>query len=609
MIRGSAKSHPTPAPWVQLSDFAVAMSIVVAIGLWRASLPLMNPNGLTDYGLVAILPWQYWAALGLLSIGFSFSFYPSMQWPALRWVSLIALVLILHATPPIVYGTLRYSWAWKHIGIVDYLQRYGEVNRTIPVLAAYHNWPGFFWISAKLASFFSLEPLQIANLVRFFPVASNLVFLILLRSIYRRFTDDDRLVLASLWVFFCANWVGQDYFSPQAFAYSLHLLVLALCLGPLMPSDQPARTRRDRWIWRVRAKLTPLGRPLKAYAHWQKMLAIIVVSLSIFGIVASHQLTPLILVFSLFGLSVITPLSFRYPTLMAFALVYWIIYPAAPFTAAHLASEVAQLGQTMGGVTDKLVDTSTVDRGVAVVVWAGRILSIVVVFFAMFGWLRRLIAGQRDGIVCVLVVAPTLILGVTTYGGEAVFRIYFFCLPFFAFFCAGLFFPSKSHGTGVTTRFGFCVLVCFMSIGFLFGNNGKDRQYRFSTEEIEAAAWLYSRSGPETLLVEGARSYPSQFMNYEHFTYVPIANETSTERTEILQNPAKVLDRWFSSPNWDDGYVILTRSQQAYVEALAIMPKGALEKFAFDLLASSDFELVFANQDVRIFTSRRFLGQ
>src|SRR5207253_4125007 len=59
-----------------------------------------------------------------------------------------ALVPVVHGTPAIAYGTLRYSWAWKHIGIVDYIQRHGSVNPDIGFLDAYHNWPGFFALAA-----------------------------------------------------------------------------------------------------------------------------------------------------------------------------------------------------------------------------------------------------------------------------------------------------------------------------------------------------------------------------------------------------------------------------------------------------------------------------
>ncbi len=576
--------------------------IVGAVALWWLSLPLIDADELNDYGLVAILPWQFWSAIVLLSVSFAANLKPMSR---TRWacpLALLVLILILHATPPIVYGTLRYSWAWKHIGIVDFIQRYGEVDRRADFLSAYHNWPGFFWISAKVANLLNLQPLDIASVARFAPVVSNIVFAALLKVVYGRFTDNVQLVWASLWIFLCANWVGQDYFSPQALAYALHLAVLALCLGPLMP--QSAHRAFDPL--RTRSRLAQLPPSVSFTPAWLKVGAVFCVAAMICAIVASHQLTPVILAFSLMGLSLFTPLSFGYPTIAFLAVVLWISYPAAPFTALYLPGEVADIGQTIEGVTDKMVNTSSVGTGVAVVAWAGRALVLLVGLMAFIGWLRRLRHGEPTALICILAIAPALVLGITSYGGEAIFRIYFFCLPFLAFFAGSAFF-SRDETRGVASRLLFVVLAAVMAFGFLLGNNGKDRQYRFSPEEVEAAHWLYRQGKPGTLLVEGARSYPSQFMNYENFTYVPISNERSADRAEILNNPSEVLSRWFASARWNDGYVIITRSQTAYVEALAITPKGAFSRLELELLASPKFLLVFANKDARIFRASRFV--
>jgi hypothetical protein len=606
IVRAIMTNAPRPAARSGLTaDIAVACSIVAALLLWWVSLPLIDPEKLDDFGLVAIVPWQYWAALALLPVGFSFSLYHSPQRSLLPLAALTALVIILHATPAIVYGTLRYSWAWKHIGVVDYIQRYGEVNRTISFLSAYHNWPGFFWISAKIADQFHLGPIELANWVRFFPVLSNLVFVFLLHSIYRKFTDDSRLVFAAMWIFVCTNWVGQDYFSPQAFAYALHLLILALCLGPLMPVSGSGRAWPSQ---RMRDKFTQDVTVRPSFSTGQQIVAIIVTCLAILVMVASHQLTPLILVFSLIGLAMLGRLSIGIPILAGLALLFWAIYPAAPFTAATLPGELSRLGQTVGGVAERLVDTSHVTTGFATVVWVGRALSAGVAAVGVLGWLRRMRLGQRDGVICVLLVAPTLILGVTSYGGEAIFRIYFFCLPFFAFFCASFFFPRKDKGTAPAAYIGFAALILLFSIGFLFGNNGKDRQYRFSQSEIDAAIWLYSRSTPDTLLVELARNYPSQFVNYENFIYLPISEEPVEERAKILENAGEVLEDWFSDPKWQDGYVILTRSQMAFLQTSGIIPQAAQDKFARDVSASPDLVRVYENKDARIFRARRFLS-
>lgn len=588
-------------------DVAIAASLAAAIFLWLFALPLADPADLDDLGLVSILPAQYWTALVLVISAFAASLHPLSRVALLRPASLVALVILLHATPAIVYGTLRYSWAWKHIGIVDYIQRHGTVDPTAPFLAAYHNWSGFFRFFALFADWFNLGPLQVADLARFFSVISSLIFIVLLKFIFRSFTDDRRLQWAAVWIFLCANWVGQDYFSPQAFAYIFYLAVLALCLGPLMPQGSRSHSGVGRMLREFRVMFTSDTSHQRQVQPVLRILATLAVFASIMIIVASHQLTPLLLICSLAALSVMTPLSIGYPVLAGLGVAFWIVYPAAPFTAMHLPAEVASLGDTLEGVTGKLVNTAKVSSEVAIVTWSGRILSALVGLMAVLGWLRRLRAGYRDGVVCALLAAPFPVMLVTSYGGEAIFRIYLFCLPFLAFFAACLFFVSRNSGRGAAVSVVFAVTSMFLTAGFLLANNGKDRQYRFSGQEVAAAYWVYAQAGPGTLLVEGARSYPSQFSNYENFTYLPIANERPEEVAKILADPAAVLSRWFREPNWKDGYVIVTRSQRAYVEALGKMPEGALDELVTELAQSPDFQLVFSNDEAVVYRASRFL--
>lgn len=598
-----------PAARVRFPEPFVPTCIAAALILWIGSLGLMDPDAMTDLGMMSILPWHYWLAVGAVSLGFSVSLVQPFWGNWSRMAAIMVLILILHATPPLIYGTLRYSWAWKHIGIIDYIQRHGGVNPSISVLGAYHNWPGFFWIFAWVAELLRLGPIQIAEAARFFSILSNVVFVFLLRGIYRRFTTDERLVHAGLWIFVCGNWIGQDYFSPQAMAYALYLVVLSLCLGPLMPVEEIATWGLGRRLQRLRWRLVRIVPPDPPPSALYRLLAVLGVALALILTAASHQLTPLILVFSLSVLVVLTPLGIGFPAIAALVLLYWVLFQAAPFTAIYLPDEVAQMGETVSVVADRLVDTSAVDAEVAAVVWGGRGLTLGLLMLAGMGWVRRYRLGARDGVVCGLFLAPFLIVGATSYGGEAIFRVFFFALPFIAFLAAGLFFPEGGKGRGRMVVPAFFLLSMLLVIGFLLGNNGKDRQYRFSQDEVAAAQWLYGRGGPDTLLVEGARSYPSQFMNYENFTYLPISNENLAQRERILADPAGVLGRWFSDENWRDGYVVLMRSQTAYVEALGIMPDGALDRMALALMASPEFELVYANKDARIFRSSRFVSE
>jgi hypothetical protein len=50
-----------------------------------------------------------------------------------------------------------------------------------------------------------------------------------------------------------------------------------------------------------------------------------------------------------------------------------------------------------------------------------------------------------------------------------------------------------------------------------------------------------------------------------------------------------------------DSYVIITRSQKAEVSLMGLAPRGSLDRFERDLAASSQFKLVYANEDAKIF--------
>src|SRR6185436_2027822 len=144
---------------------------------------------------------------------------------ALQLVTFLALV---HATPAVIYGTVRYAWAWKHIGIVDYILRHGAVDPTINVLGIYHNWPGFFAASALLTNLAGRD--NLLTIATWAPFVFNVMNLVVLRFLLKGLTQDKRLVWLSLWFFFVINWVGQDYFSPQAMAYVLYLACLGLLI-------------------------------------------------------------------------------------------------------------------------------------------------------------------------------------------------------------------------------------------------------------------------------------------------------------------------------------------------------------------------------------------
>lgn len=460
--------------------------------------------------------------------------------------------------------------------------------------------------SAYLADLAGYKPLQIANVAKYFPFILNTCYAMVLYAIYSRLTRDKRLVWVSIWMFLVGNWVGQDYYSPQGVSFLMYLVLVALCIGPLendpsIVAEPSGRMRRQ--VYRL-VNLASRGYPARQgfENRWHKMAAAIAMLALAVGIVSTHQLTPVVMIVVLGGLAAIGRLDFGYVAFAALATAIWNLYFAAPFVADSIGQEVESFGSAFGHATDNLVDIVEVSKGQAIVSIASRGLTVAVAILAAIGGIRRLIAGYVDGPAAVLALGPVAILFATSYGGEVIFRIFFFSLPFLAFFAAAAFLPVARPGSSIFSRMAATVVGAILVLAFLLANNGKDLQYRFTDDETKAAIWLYDHAPANTLLVEGARNYPSQFKNYENFTYLPLSNEDADTRRKVVANPAVVIGRWLSDPKWDAGYVIITRSQKAYVYSQAKMAKGSLDHIEQSLTKSPRFKIVYASRDAMIFS-------
>ncbi len=248
-VRASGRVADLLFPWACLAAVA---------GLWVFGLSRVQAGRVptAGFGLVSVLPAAFWAAAAVLMVSFCWIVVRAPgRWPVLG-AHLLTLVVILHATPAIVYGTLRYSWAWKHVGVVDYIIHHGIDFNLGGVLGIYQGWPGFFALNAFLTSGGGLQ--SALSYAPWALVVNDLLWLGPVLLIARAFTADWRMIWITAWLFELGNWVGQDYFSPQAFAYFLFLTVIAICLRWL-GDDRP----RPRWL---RAGLARMANWARGYA-------------------------------------------------------------------------------------------------------------------------------------------------------------------------------------------------------------------------------------------------------------------------------------------------------------------------------------------------------
>ncbi|HSD84069.1 MAG TPA: hypothetical protein VLG46_09435, partial [Anaerolineae bacterium] len=111
-----------------------------------------------------------------------------------------------------------------------------------------------------------------------------------------------------------------------------------------------------------------------------------------------------------------------------------------------------------------------------------------------------------------------------------------------------------------------------------------------------------------SLLIEGTRNYPTQFLHYENFTYVPIEREPRDSWQKVVADPVTVLKRWLDNDKYAATYLILTRSQKNEVDELSPLPPGSIDKIEQALLKSPEFRIVYRNEDAVIFALARASG-
>lgn len=548
--------------------------VCAAVVLWLVSLPKIRLDLIGDFGLVPLFPVTFWLALAVLLVGYAALIIGSRIRPWLLSGYLGVLILILHATPCVLYDTLRYSWAWKHVGVIDFFVRHEGVDSSIRELGVYQRWPGFFTLNATL-----VEAAGLRNSLDYAAWAPPVFGILMLGPVYliaRAFTDDRRLLWTALVIFVLANWVGQDYFAPQPTAFFLYLTVLALCLRYLAPRPrgETGNRRRDLMLWGA--------------------LVLMVVAIA-----PTHQLTPLMTVLAL---AVMAMCRYRVKTLLLVAVlaaVGWDVLFAWPWIAENMAGLMAKLGAPGENAKSGFINLGDASSSQVVVAHIDRLHSGAIGLLAVAGFIRR-VRHHREFALALLAIAPVPVVAINDYDGEMVFRIYLFALPFLCFFAAAAFFPTKRAGRSWVTWLALPIVLLMLIPGFLVSYYGKEQANYFSQGEAGASIFVYGIAPRGSLIIGATRDFPWAFMNYEFYTYERFGLLEPEDRQAILDDPVGGFTDLMAP--YHHAYLVLTRSQIADVEMIGAMPTGSIAGLTETITNSPLFTVIYRTGDAVVVT-------
>ncbi|HEV7188890.1 MAG TPA: hypothetical protein VGN28_13430 [Blastococcus sp.] len=360
----------------------LVLLLLADVGLWVASVPAMRSAPASVLGLLVAGPPTFPASiLGALLI----------LLVALRTRQLyvaggavLALVIVLRTTASVVPSVPMLAWTYKHLGVVASIQEHHHVAAGMDI---YMNWPGMFAASAYLSDSSGVAVIDLAQWTT--PLVHILLALetaALARALGARASG----CVAAAGLVVALNWVGQDYFSPQAFA-----LVLATGVAMLLVHSRASR-------------------------------ACAVLALTTFiPIVVTHQLTPFWLLILVISLAVIRCVPWWLAVAMVavvagYLAVKWDVVQAYGLisgfdpvaNAAGAVPDVPALGREVGGLFAK---------SSSLLMWVSTALVLLA---------RSVRSGRRyfwrDPSVLVpgaIAFTPVVLLGGQNYGGEAILRV------------------------------------------------------------------------------------------------------------------------------------------------------------------------------------------
>ena len=572
---------------------------------------------MNDLGLVSVLPARLLLALAALALGFLLALRRSAGGVLVAGY-LALLITALYGLPAFLGGEVNENVTWRHAGIVDHIVRHGSVDGTID---AYFNWPGFFILSGFVEEATGVgDVLDVANWA---PLFFNFLYLAPLLVIFGAVTRDRRIVWLAVGIFYLANWVGQDYFAPQALTYFFFLVLLALLLQWFASEPAPGG-----WSARI-AGVLPIARRSGAVDRVAvaqdrspsegdrrgplARAALLLITVLIFAAtVPTHQLTPFAALMSVGLLVAVRRCSARgLPALMAVMIVSWLSFMAVAYLNGHLEGMLEGIGDLGGTTSENVSGRVTGSTGHQFVVRLRLVMTAGIWALAAVGALWRLRRGHRDGTFIALAVAPFPLVGLQSYGGEMLLRVYLFSLPFVAFFVAALLVPlleQRSVRGGAWRTVAIACAGLLLLASFMVARYGNQRAEVFSPNEVRAVERLYELAPPGAQLVAGSENLPWKAQGYDRYEYevvtelpawAPVARGAK-DPSSVVADVARFMRKHPDGP----AFLIVSRSQRRDLDLLGPAPPGSLARFERSVDRSERFRLVYENRHARIWKLR-----
>ncbi|HEY4276758.1 MAG TPA: hypothetical protein VGM91_00990 [Conexibacter sp.] len=572
-------------PWAnaRLASWAVPPSCALVGGI---ALARGDPDAVGDLGLISAIPLVVFACLGLLSASFVLVLRATPLRRSLLAAHVLVLLLLLHGAPSLLEQEPRFATAWLHAGFVDQIAQTGQ---TLPGLDARFNWPGFFAGAAVLLRGIGID--DPAQVLRWAPLLFVLLALAPVYLIASSFTRDARIPWLALWLFVPADWVGQDYFSPQALGFTLFLAFMVVLLRWFGPARQALAVRtRPSLAAESSSRASPTA-PAQA--------GLIALLMLLYGaMVWSHQLTPYFAVAATTALVLLGACRMRtLPLLLAVIAIAFVSYLAVPYWSGHLGDIFGGVGKLGSTVSSNVADRVAVASGTYQWVPRTRILMTVAVWaLTLLGAGMLWWHGRRVLPLLSLVVVPYSVLALQSYGGEVLLRAYIFALPFAAVLMGTALVRVVDVNVNVAAAVVLPLLTLVLCAGFYVARFGNEAFEMVRPGEVAALKQLYRSAPPGATFASLDSNVPWRFTGIERYDYATLPIGPRAPTGGYLERVRRLL-----AGNPDGGYLVITHGQIESARLVRGVPPRQVVELERRLDRDPGFTPVYRDRDARVY--------
>ncbi|HET6481409.1 MAG TPA: hypothetical protein VFG35_15435 [Actinoplanes sp.] len=570
-------------PWVTLA---------AGVGLWALALTRLDPDQVGLYGFSAALGVPFVVGVVLIFIGFAVELFGRAR-PLVLAATLIVVPIIMQATVPLLDGTIEYAWTYKHIGVVDLIRDYGTLISGSDI---YQQWPGFFAAVAMLSHASGVDAISFAA---WSSLTFALITSLMVAALLRQFTKDRRIIALAVVLFQACMWVDIGYFSPQALVFALMLAFWVIVTRWLIGAPEVKGAPKGR-IGQLRAWLVR-GMPprIETDARTRRWAAFGAAGLFA-AIVVTHQLTPVLMMVPLVALAILGILRPRIFVLglIAIMLIFFVPRLGSVNSQYNLFSFdifANASGNSANWRTPEQEFSATVSRALAIGVWLAALIA---VFLA-----RKKLGRVLVPAVIGFLPMATLVAG--NYGGEAIYRVFAFSMPFVGLLI-GVLWAGKGR-RGIPAMLASGVLLSVLLLAGLQGLQGQLMVHQVRATDIEAAEYFYANAEPGSGLVLVAPNFPTKLTdNYGEFNKGHVSVDISLIGDPLFTgnlNGKRLpdIETYIRDMNYPTNYLVVSDAMDDYTDYFGTADDNAMKSLDTALRASSDWQVFYQGPGVAIF--------